>query len=224
VELKVAYQAVKDAATRSASGRSFTLIAVSKTQPTEKIRALYELGHRDFGENYVQELIEKAEELKTSSPELRWHFIGHLQSNKVKSLLPWVASVHSVHSLSLAEELSKRWIQLKDQQGKLPVFLEVNIDNEPSKSGLSPAETSKVAVQVARLPGLELRGLMSIPSPEGTRSGSSFRALHELSKSCEDVTEGELSMGMSSDFELALREGATHIRVGTLLFGARTST
>ena len=199
------------------------MIAVSKTQPAQKIRALYELGHRDFGENYVQELVEKAEELRASCPELRWHFIGHLQSNKVKSLLPWVASVQSVHSLSLAEELSKRWTLLKGSHGKLPIFLEINVDGEPSKSGLSSSEAGKVAAQISGLPGLDLRGLMCIPSPEGAKSGSSFRALRELAKSCGNATRGDLSMGMSSDFELALREGATHIRVGTLLFGARPS-
>jgi pyridoxal phosphate enzyme (YggS family) len=196
------------------------LLAVSKGQPAEAIGKLYQQGQRDFGENYVQELLEKASQLETLCPEIRWHFIGHLQRNKVKNLVSVVSAIHSVDSVELALEISKRWGQ-SGRLGNLPVFLEVNIDQEITKSGLVPEQVRAVAQTVSEIPGLSLEGLMAIPSEEGGLTGRSFRALRELEQLCRPATRGELSMGMSNDFEAAVREGATWVRLGTLLFGPR---
>lgn len=201
------------------------LIAVSKGQPLDKILEAYEAGQRDFGENYVQELTEKAEQVRARGiTDLRWHFIGHLQTNKVKQLLPVVSAIHTVGSQRLAQELSKRWAS-SGRENPLPVFLEVNIDREESKGGLDPATVLADFAAMRDLPGLDWRGLMCIPAPEGGRSGESFRRLVELEKQCRPATAGELSMGMSDDFEVALREGAgaskVWIRIGTGIFGAR---
>lgn len=220
MELKDIYRNVCARISAASRGRSITLIAVSKTQPIEKIRALYELGHRDFGENYVQELIQKSQELKETCPDLRWHFIGHLQSNKVKSLLPIVSSIQSVHSLELAQEISKRWMN-GGFSGLIPIFLEVNIDSEDSKSGFVINEIQSASKKVKALQGVDLRGLMCIPSPS-SEPARAFRELRELSVSSDVFTKKELSMGMSSDFEIALHEGATHVRLGTVLFGERS--
>lgn len=203
-------------------GRPTTLLAVSKGQPISKIKELYSLGHRVFAENYVQELLEKAKELEGSCPEIQWHFIGHLQRNKVKALVAKIHSIHSVDSGSLAQELSKRWLALGRAE-KLTVFLEVNIDGESSKSGVSVEEARDASEEIAALPGLELLGLMCVPSKIDGSGGLAFGRLRELEVNCRPFTQGKLSMGMSSDFELALHEGATHIRVGTLLFGERST-
>jgi PLP dependent protein len=193
------------------------LISVSKGQSVDSVEALYRLGHRDFGENYVLEMVEKAEEMRRRGcVELRWHFIGHLQTNKVKALLPHVFCVHSVDSLKLARELSKRW----EGTERLPVFLQVNQDAEESKSGFSADEVSAAAAEVAALPGLELVGLMSIPEPGGD-TREKFASLRDSAASCGLK---KLSMGMSGDFELAIAEGSTHVRVGTSIFGPRRSS
>ena len=218
MELSGSYSQVQAKVRAAAGTRPITVIAVSKTQPIEKIQALYSCGQRDFGENYAQELTEKASALQATCPDIRWHFIGHLQSNKVKAIIPWVSSVHSVHSDSLAEELEKRW-QVAGHKGRLPIFLEVNVDGEATKSGWRVAEVAGAAERASRLGSLKLEGLMCIPNPEG--SDRAFRELRELEAKCRPFTQGGLSMGMSSDFESAIREGATHIRVGTLLFGRR---
>jgi pyridoxal phosphate enzyme (YggS family) len=202
-----------------------TLIAVSKTQPAEAIEALYSLGHRDFGENYAQELIEKATQLESACPGIRWHFIGHLQTNKVKTLLPYVHAVHSVDSERLAGELDKRWRQLHSGDVRLSCFLEVNIDGEATKSGIHPETAPPLAETIASSYGaLKLEGLMAIPAAgEAAAVQKSFAALRELETKCRPHTSGRLSMGMSGDYELAIPEGATHIRVGTALFGPRHS-
>jgi pyridoxal phosphate enzyme (YggS family) len=215
-ELQSRYESVRKRVPESA-----TLVAVSKTQPTESIAALHDFGQRDFGENYVQELVAKAEALqKEGYRDLRWHFIGHLQTNKVKQLIPWVHVVHSVDSEKLARELAKRWSSA-GRQGRLPVFIEVNIDEEASKSGVAPSETPALAGVLASLPELELQGLMCIPTAGDTTPA--FRKLRELESTCRPFTRGKLSMGMTHDFESALAEGATHVRVGTALFGPRKS-
>jgi pyridoxal phosphate enzyme (YggS family) len=212
--LEESYRAIRarvDAASRAA-GREVTLVAVSKKQPLEAIEALYRLGQRDFGENYAQELTEKASALSARGCSgLRWHMIGHVQSNKVKLLAPWVSCVQTVDSPKLARALAALW--------KGPVFLEVNIDGEASKAGVSPADAPELAREVATVAGLELRGLMCVPS--ATDSRPAFARLRELGERCRAFTRGELSMGMSGDFELAIAEGATHVRVGTALFGSR---
>lgn len=203
-----------------------TLVAVSKTQPIEAIEALYSLGHRDFGENYVQELVEKASNLEAAGcRDIRWHFIGHLQTNKVKTLIPHVYAVHSVDSQRLAAELAKRWRQHHaDEASRLSCFLEVNIDREPSKSGVMPTDAPALAAAIAGAePALKLEGLMAIPASGGGPEdlARSFAALRELELGCRPHTAGRLSMGMSGDFEIAIPQGATHVRVGTALFGAR---
>jgi pyridoxal phosphate enzyme (YggS family) len=218
------YRAIQDRileqGKRSKRSQAVHLIAVSKKQSIEMIQELYRLGHRDFGENYVQELIEKAEELKRRGcSEIRWHFIGHLQTNKVKALMPYVYAIHAVDSLRLASEISKRWMAL-GKGSKLSIFLEVNIDRESSKAGVSPDEAVALATQLNTLEGLELQGLMCIPAAE-ENSRSRFIELRALEEKCRPSTRGLLSMGMSSDFEVAIQEGATHVRVGTALFGER---
>jgi pyridoxal phosphate enzyme (YggS family) len=195
-----------------------TLIAVSKTQSADAIEALYRQGQRDFGENYVQELLEKSAELqKRGCADIRWHFIGHLQSNKVKMCLPVTYAIHSIDSIKLAKEISKR------ASAKIACFLNVNIDCEETKSGFAPTETAEAAAEISKLPNIDLRGLMCIPAPRESAGASkpAFAALRELENTCRPSTHGELSMGMSDDFEIAIAEGATFIRIGTRLFGSR---
>jgi pyridoxal phosphate enzyme (YggS family) len=204
--------------------RAITLIAVSKTQPVEAIAALYALGHRDFGENYAQELAEKAERLKEACPGIRWHFIGHLQTNKVKAVLPHAHSIHSVDSERLAAEIDKRWQQLHGTGAPpLPCFVEINVDGEDSKAGAAPDQAQALTARIASsFACIRLEGLMAIPATERTEDvARSFARLRELEARCRPATSGLLSMGMSGDYELAIREGATHVRVGTALFGAR---
>ena len=223
-ELAARYQQIMRRINELAGGPGrVTLIAVSKFQPAEAIEALYSLGHRDFGENYAQELAEKAGELASSCPGIRWHFIGHLQTNKVKIVLPYAHAVHSVDSERLARELDKRWRALHgDATPPLPCFLEVNIDREPSKAGVLPEEAPALAASIAAAcPLLRLEGLMAIPSAEGGKGGGPFEALRDLEQNCRPATHGKLSMGMSDDFDLAIFSGATHVRIGTALFGPR---
>jgi pyridoxal phosphate enzyme (YggS family) len=201
------------------------LVAVSKRQPVEKLLEAYRLGQRDFGENYVQELLEKDAQLREQGvTDIRWHFLGHLQTNKVKQLLPVVSVIHAVGSFKLAQEISKRW-QACGRADKLAVFLEVNIDREDSKGGLDPDLLPTEFANMRELPGLDWRGLMCIPSREGGLSGDAFRRLANLERGCRPWTAGELSMGMSEDYPVALREGALAtrlwIRIGTGIFGAR---
>lgn len=204
----------------SDSTRPITLIAVSKFQSVDAIKTLVQLGHRDFGENYVQELLEKDKILKESGiHDIRWHFIGHLQRNKVKALVPVVHSIHAVDSIELAQEISKRWRSQKLDH-PIRIFLEVNLHGEASKSGFSPASVQSGASAISQLEGVELTGLMCIPDPVRDPK-SSFAELRDLEKTCQPHTHGELSMGMSSDYLIALEQGATHIRIGTSLFGER---
>ncbi|MEO5971011.1 MAG: YggS family pyridoxal phosphate-dependent enzyme [Bdellovibrionia bacterium] len=199
-----------------------TLIAVSKRQSVDAIEELYRLGQRDFGENYVQELITKAEELnRRGCHEIRWHFIGHLQTNKVKSLIPWVSCVHTVDSTRIAQELAKKWV-IAGREGRLPVFIEVNTDREETKSGVNPDEVLPLCEKIAQYPVLEVLGLMCIPPLEGDPT-SRFKDLAALERRLRPYSQGMLSMGMSGDFATAIAEGATHIRVGTALFGPRIS-
>jgi hypothetical protein len=199
------------------------LIAVSKKQPDEKIEELYRLGHRDFGENYVQELVAKAVELeRRGCTDIRWHFIGHLQTNKAKLLIPHVASVHSVDSEKIAHALAKAW-GATGRVESLPVFIEVNISREVSKTGAAPEEVESLGRSVSRISQLELQGLMCVPAASEGESQlrQRFTELKDLEASLRNVSRRQLSMGMSGDFELAIAQGATHVRVGTALFGAR---
>ncbi len=198
------------------------LVAVSKTKPAALVEEAFASGQTLFGESYVQEFIAKAEEV--SSP-VEWHFIGALQSNKVKSLVGRVALIHSVDRLSLAREIDRQWGKVGAQA---QVLLQVNLGGEESKSGTDEAALPALAEAVSRLPNLRVRGLMTLPpwydDPEEVRPH--FRRLRELSGEVArlglpGVAMEELSMGMSHDFEVAVEEGATLVRVGTAIFGER---
>jgi len=194
-----------------------TLVAVSKTQPAEAVRQAHAAGQRHFGENYAQEWRDKAAAL-ADLPDLVWHFVGSLQTNKVKVLLPAgpprAAWVHTVDREELAREISRRAAQ---RGAAVRVLLEVNVAREPQKAGCAPEEVAGLAATVAALPGLELRGLMCIPPAEGDPRPH-FRALRALR---DGLHLPDLSMGMSGDWEQAVEEGATLVRVGTAIFGPR---
>ena len=210
------------------AGRSFdsaVLIAVSKTQSASAVKELWDLGHRDFGENYVQELLEKASELeRMGCTGTRWHFIGHLQTNKVKAVLGVKSILHAVDSEKLAREIQKRaeaqggTSGTESEKPQVRVFIEVNLDGESTKSGVSPQYAQSLSKLVSELPALQLQGLMCIPAPGNV---GAFKQLRELESACRPATRGALSMGMTQDFEAALAEGATHVRVGTAIFGER---
>ena len=187
-----------------------TLIAVSKTYSSQAIRELYDLGHRDFGESRLQELIPKWEELPK---DIRWHFIGKLQSNKVKRAAEICTTIHTIESTSQLKELYK-------SSQPVEVFIEVNIAGEQQKSGILQKSLDTFARDVIRCDQANLSGLMTIGPVVGDpeESRSYFKKLRQLG---ESIGTKNLSMGMSLDFEVAIQEGATHIRVGTLLFGAR---
>jgi pyridoxal phosphate enzyme (YggS family) len=201
------------AALRARLPAGVTLVAVSKTHPPEAIRAAYAAGQRDFGENYAQEWREKADRLADLA-DLRWHFVGGLQTNKVKYVAGRVAYVHTVDREELARELSRRTAA---KGASVRVFLEVNVAGEGSKAGCAPADAPRLAEAVRGLPGLELVGLMCIPPAEGDPRPH-FRALRALR---DRLGLAELSMGMSGDLDAAVEEGATFVRVGTAIFGAR---
>ena len=202
--------------------RTVRLVAVSKTRPPDDVVAACRAGQVIFGENYVKELTAKAAEV---AEPLEWHFIGHLQSNKVKYLAGLVTLVHSVDRLSLAEEISRQWGRL----GRCcDVLVQVNIAGEATKSGTNETGALQLVRDIALLPNVRVRGLMTMPpffdDPEATRPY--FAELKRLSdliatEAVPGVEMAELSMGMSGDFETAIREGATLVRVGTAIFGER---
>ena len=201
------------AALRAQIPAGVTLVAVSKAQPAEAIREAYAAGQRDFGENYAQEWRAKADALD-DCPDLRWHFIGGLQTNKAKLIAGRVAYVHTVDRLELARELSRR---LAARQAGLRVFIEVNVAGEVSKEGCSPEAATERAAAVRGLPALELAGLMCVP-PAGGDPRPHFRLLRSLR---DRLGLKELSMGMSGDWREAVEEGATFVRIGTAIFGER---
>ena len=211
------------AAAAHAAGRppeSVRLIAVSKTKPATDIRQAYAAGQRDFGENYVQELALKAAEL-ADLPELRFHFIGHLQRNKVKNVVAHAHMVHTVDSVRLAQELEKRVPQAK---APFAVLVEVNVGGEAQKSGVAPDQVDAVLDAVDAAEALTLRGLMTVP-PWSEAPGEARRYFDALA-SLRDRVGGrarlpEMSMGMSADLEHAIAAGATYVRVGTAIFGER---
>jgi PLP dependent protein len=190
-----------------------TLVAVSKTQPAEAIREAYAAGQRDFGENYAQEWRGKADAL-ADLPELRWHFIGGLQTNKVKLLAGRVAFVHTVDRPDLAREISRRFTQ---RGAVARVFLEVNTGDEASKSGCAPDDAPSLAALARGLPAIEVVGLMCIP-PAEQDPRPHFRLLRGLGR---EIGVAELSMGMSADWRIAVEEGSTFVRIGTAVFGER---
>ena len=196
------------------------LVAVSKSQHVKAIAKMYERGLRDFGENRVQELLRKRESLPAN---IRWHFIGNLQSNKVKYLAPFVHSVHSVNSQAIALELSKR---AKEAKRTIPILIEVNMSYEAQKQGMDPGKVEDLVLFIAQnCTDLSVSGLMGMASfeenPENTRP--QFRKLRELRDKIRErhpelKSFKELSMGMSNDFEVAIEEGATIVRIGSALF------
>ncbi len=201
------------AAVRAGLPPGVTLVAVSKTQPVEAIREAYAAGQRDFGENYAQEWREKADAL-ADLPELRWHFIGALQTNKVKYLAGRVAAIHTVDRVDLAREISRRFAA---RAAVARVYLEVNVGGEASKSGCAPADAPTLAEVVRALPAVELAGLMTSPPPEDDPRPH-FRALRALR---DRLGVAGLSRGMSADWRIAVEEGSTCVRVGTAIFGER---
>ena len=194
------------------------LLAVSKTHPSEALRDMYQAGQRSFGENYLQEALEKIAALQDL--QIEWHFIGHVQRNKTKHLAEQFDWVHGVDRLIIAERLSA---QREAQQAPLNICLQVNIDGQQSKDGCQPEEVAALVEQISQLPRIQLRGLMVIPAPENTQAFSDAKALFEQVKSRHAQVQhwDTLSMGMSGDMQAAIVAGSTMVRVGTALFGAR---
>ncbi|MDT8908510.1 YggS family pyridoxal phosphate-dependent enzyme [Pseudomonas fluorescens] len=196
---------------------SVQLLAVSKTKPAQALREAYAAGLRDFGENYLQEALGKQAEL-TDLP-LIWHFIGPIQSNKTRAIAEHFAWVHSVDRLKIAQRLSE---QRPSGLPPLNICIQVNVSGEASKSGCTPADLPALAHAIDALPRLKLRGLMAIPEPTEDRAAqaAAFAAVQRLQASL-DLPLDTLSMGMSHDLESAIAQGATWVRIGTALFGAR---
>ena len=196
------------------------LLAVSKKQPVEKIREMAAGGQRDFGENFVQEGVAKIEAL--ADLDLTWHFIGHLQSNKTRIVAEYFDWVHTIDKLKTARRLSQ---QRPDDLAPLNVCLQVNVDDEDSKSGVSPAAVPELAAACAELPGLRVRGLMCLPAMRDDFEDQRrpFARLRELRDRVRQagVEMDTLSMGMTADYRAAIFEYATIVRIGTALFGAR---
>ncbi|MBN8879088.1 MAG: YggS family pyridoxal phosphate-dependent enzyme [Sphingobacteriales bacterium] len=195
-----------------------TLVAVSKTKPVEDIRELYELGHRDFGENYVQELVDKQPQLPH---DIRWHFIGHLQSNKVKYIAPFVHLVHGVDSASLLREINKQGLK---NNRVIDCLLQVHVAQEETKFGLDEKELDEL-MAIPAYPHARIRGLMGMASfsSDTTLVRREFNTLKQLfTKHTHAHPEFNiLSMGMSGDYTIAIEEGSTMVRIGSLLFGNR---
>jgi len=202
-----------------------TLVAVSKLKPASDIQALYDLGQRDFGENYVQELVEKQGQLPD---DIRWHFIGHLQSNKVKYIAPFVHLIHGVDSYNLLKEINKQ----AEKNGRvISCLLQIHIAEEETKYGLDEKEAMELMerVEANPLPNISIEGLMGMASfsDDANKVRAEFRnlkALHHVLKQSYFLANDSfkiLSMGMSGDYEMAIEEGSTMVRVGSLLFGNR---
>jgi pyridoxal phosphate enzyme (YggS family) len=198
---------------------SVTLVAVSKLKPASDIEALYKLGQLDFGENYVQELVEKQAVLPSN---INWHFIGHLQSNKVKYIAPFVHLIHGVDSLKLLQEINKQ--ALKNNR-VIDCLLQVHIAKEETKFGMDASELSDALEAAKHLPKVNIRGLMGMASFSDDQEvvASEFKYLHELftTHHFNEQPTAVLSMGMSADYALAIKSGSTMVRIGSLLFGAR---
>ena len=201
-----------------------TLLAVSKTWPASAVREAFAAGQRAFGENYLQEGLDKAAELADlAALGLQWHFIGPLQSNKTRRVAEVYAWVHTIDRLRIAERLAE---QRPANLSPLQVCLQVNVSGEDTKSGVAPTELATLAHQVAQLPGLELRGLMAIPAPASdfAQQREGFARLRECFErlNADGLHLDTLSMGMSHDLEAAIAEGASMVRVGSAIFGERS--
>lgn len=206
--------------------QGITLVAVSKTRPAEDIHALYESGHRDFGENYVQELVEKQQQLPG---DIRWHFIGHLQTNKVKQIAPFVQLIHSVDRLKLLAEIDKH---AKNSDRMIDVLLQIYIAEEETKFGLDEKEVIHLLDHYAggSYRNVRIRGVMGMASfsEDEQQVRAEFKRLHDVFRNLQQtyfLGKGYFdicSMGMSGDYKIAVEEGSTMVRIGSLLFGART--
>lgn len=199
---------------------SVRLIAVGKTHPAQAIRSLTTLGLKDFGENYAQELIAKAEELADCS--IRWHFIGHLQSNKINKLVQTCARICTVSSLDQAERIARAAIKLG--KAPFPIMIEVNLDDEQSKAGCAPSAAAALAAAINSITGLDLRGVFSVPAPLTPAEQASLKAPErylKLKELASTIGAGELSLGMSADLNQAIAAGSSEVRIGTALFGSR---
>ena len=199
-----------------------TLIAVTKTKPVEMLQEAYDWGSRNFGENKVQEIMDKYDKLPS---DIQWHMIGHLQRNKVKYIVDKVCLIHSVDSYRLAEEIN---IQAKKRGVVVPILIEVNIADEQSKFGVRPEETMQLVREISSLDGVSIRGLMCIAPyvVDSEENRPFFRKIKALSidiekENIDNVSMDILSMGMTGDYEVAIEEGATMVRVGTGIFGER---
>lgn len=199
-----------------------TLIAVSKTKPVEMLQEIYDQNIRDFGENKVQEMCDKMEVLPK---DIKWHMIGHLQTNKIKYIIGKTELIHSVDSLHLAQEISK---QAVNHNVQADILIEINIANEQTKFGIDAGDTIQLVREIAELPNIHIKGLMTIApfveNPEDNRLY--FRRIHQLSvditkENIDNVSMDVLSMGMTGDYMAAIEEGATMVRVGTGIFGER---
>ena len=202
------------------TANSVALMAVSKTRSAEDVRLAASFGQRDFGENYVQEGVEKVIEL--AELDLTWHFIGPIQKNKTRVIAEHFDWVHSIERAIIADRMSA---QRPADLAPLNVCIQINIDDEETKSGVSPTEALALAQHITRLPALRLRGLMAIPSPstDFQQQRASFSRLQDLQQQLltADITLDTLSMGMSNDFEAAIASGSSIVRIGTAIFGER---
>ena len=198
--------------------KTVQLLAVSKTHPSEALREMYATGQHKFGENYLQEALEKIEAL--ADLEIEWHFIGHVQRNKTKLLAEKFSWVHGVDRLIIAERLST---QRLDSQPPLNICLQVNIDGQDSKDGCQPEEVAELVQRISQLPHLRLRGIMVIPAPNNVAALLDAQKLFKVVKALHAHPEDwdTLSMGMSGDLEEAIAAGSTMVRIGTALCGAR---
>ena len=204
-------------------GEDVTLISVSKTKPVEMLREAYEAGSRDFGENRVQEIMEKYGQMPE---DVRWHMIGHLQKNKVRQVIDKAVLIHSVDTVELAEQIEK---DAAKRDLTVDILLEVNVAEEESKFGFRTEEVEAAVMKIKEFPHVHIKGLMTI-APFVSNSEDNrevFKKLYQLyvdirSKNIDNVNMSVLSMGMTGDYEVAVEEGATMIRVGTGIFGART--
>ena len=223
--LKSVKRRIDEAARKAGrSPDSIRLVVVSKQAPSEKIISAYEAGAECFGENKIQEAVDKIENIKLQG--VGWHFIGHLQKNKIKYINSHFDLIHSVDSLSLAEKISEH---SKSQDRVQPVLLQINISGEEAKFGMSPSDLVEQLSDFAVFNGIRIKGLMTIPpqDPNPESSRQYFSALRLLRDKCQDLNIGgielnELSMGMTSDYKVAIEEGATLVRIGTAIFGLRS--
>ncbi|MDN7127554.1 YggS family pyridoxal phosphate-dependent enzyme [Pseudidiomarina terrestris] len=203
------------------SPESVQLLAVSKTKPADKIRQLYQAGQRHFGENYLQEALQKQLQL-TDLSDIVWHFIGPIQSNKTRDIATHFTWVQSIDRLKIARRLNE---QREQHMPPLNILIQVNIDDEQSKAGIAPDQLAEFAAELQQFPQLKLRGLMTLPAanPTAEQQRQSLTAMQRLFSELKSQypTVDTLSMGMSNDLETAIAAGSTMVRIGTALFGAR---